>query len=248
MMLEICVEDLAGLRAAAAGGADRIELCSALALGGLTPPASLVQAAAAAAGLPVHLLARPREGDFCYDAADIALVAQDITLAAQAGLAGVVIGASTPGRELDTATLAAWADHARAASGGRLSLTLHRAFDLCPDLDRALEMAVALGFDRILTSGGAPRAIDALDRLRSLWRRAAGRIMIMAGSGIEPANVAAIMAAGVDEIHASCRREVPGDDGAERRFGFAAGPRRIADAKAVAALRSAMQQTDATKI
>ena len=185
-LLEVCVEDAHGIAAAVAGGADRIELCAALDVGGLTPPASLVRAAAQAP-LPVHLLARPRAGGFVHDAANRALVADDIRTAAEAGLAGIVIGASLRDHRLDRETLAAWIALARdlgAARGRPLSLTLHRAFDLVPDLPVALETAVALGFDRILTSGGQPQAVDAVPMLTTLVERAAGRIVILAGSGV----------------------------------------------------------------
>jgi copper homeostasis protein len=238
-MLEACIDEPAGIDAAVAGGADRIELCAALSVGGLTPPASLVRLAAEAP-IPVHLLARPRDGDFCYGAAEAALIAQDITLAAQAGLAGVVIGASAPDRRLDVPLLAELVGHARTAGdrrGRALSLTLHRAFDLCPDLPAALDVAVELGFDRILTSGGQPRAVDALAMLAELHRRADGRIGILPGSGIDTACAPAILATGVRELHASCRSA--GDDAGEveRRFGFQTGPRLRTDPERVRALK-----------
>lgn len=239
-IVEVCVDEPAGIDAAVAGGADRIELCAALSVGGLTPPASLVRMAAAAP-IPVHLLARTRDGDFCYTAAEAALVAQDITLAAEAGLAGVVIGASAPDRRLDVALLGELVGHARAVADARgtpLSLTLHRAFDLCPDLPAALEVAVELGFDRILTSGGQPRASDALPMLTELHRRADGRILILPGSGVDATCAPAILATGVHELHASCRS--PGKDAGEleRRFGFQSGPRLRTDPARVKALKS----------
>jgi copper homeostasis protein CutC len=245
-MFEVCVEDLRGIDAALAGGADRIELCAALAVGGLTPPASLVRAAAGTCGvvdskpvsggsslaknaapraLPVHLLARPREGGFVYTAREQALIAEDIRTAADAGLAGVVIGALDQDRQLDASVLAAWVAHARtlgAARGHALSLTLHRAFDLCRDLPDALETAITLGFDRILTSGGVPKAIDGVDMLGTLHRQAAGRIVILAGSGVSPDTLPTILGSGVREVHASCRAPDPNAAGpAELRFGFA---------------------------
>jgi copper homeostasis protein len=238
-MLEVCIDEPAGIDAAVAGGADRIELCAALSVGGLTPPASLVRLAANAP-IPVHLLARPRDGDFCYGAAEAALIAEDITLAAEAGLAGVVIGASAPDRRLDVPLLAELVGHARAAGDRRgrpLSLTLHRAFDLCPDLPAALDVALELSFDRILTSGGQPRAVDALAMLAELHRRADGRIGILPGSGIDTACAPAILATGVRELHASCRSA--GDDAGEveRRFGFQTGPRLRTDPDRVHALK-----------
>lgn len=243
-MLEVCVETVAGLDAAAHGGADRVELCSALTIGGLTPPASLVRAAADGP-LPVHLLARPREGDFAYTAAEQALVADDIRLAAEAGLAGVVIGASLPDRRLDAALLARWIAHAvelGTARGRPLSLTLHRAFDLAPDLPKALEQAVALGFSRILTSGGAPRAVDGAAALAALHAQAAGRITVLAGSGVTAATLPAILATGVREIHASCRTMVPASaDAPERRFGFSGAETSVTDHAKVALLAQGLR-------
>jgi len=239
-LLEVCVDDVRGISAAVVGGADRLELCSALAVGGLTPPGSLIRAAAQAP-IPVHLLARPRDGNFHYDVADAALVAEDIAVAAEAGLAGVVIGASDADYRLDSALLRDWVEHARAlgaARGRPLSLTLHRAFDLCPDPFAALETAIDLGFDRILTSGGQPRAIDAVDVIAELVRRAGDRIIILAGSGIDVATLPAILAAGVREAHASCSSTETEAGAPEIRFGFQAGPRRFTDPAKVAALKA----------
>jgi copper homeostasis protein len=235
-MLEVCVEDVAGIAAAVRGGADRLELCSALAVGGLTPPVSLVMAAAAAP-IPVHMLARPSVGGFAYAAADQALIAEDIRTAAEAGLAGVAIGLHRPDRRLDIDLLAKLVTHARdleTARGRPFSLTLHRAFDLCPDLPDALDAAIALGFDRVLTSGGQPQAIEVRAMLEQLCRRAAG-IVIVAASGITPETLPAILRTGVREVHASCRQPVAADDD-ERRFGFAPDPHAATDATTVSRL------------
>ncbi|MGK6320464.1 copper homeostasis protein CutC [Sphingomonas sp. DT-204] len=243
-MLEVCIDEAAGVAAAVDGGADRIELCAALALGGLTPPASLIRHAAGAP-IPVHLLARPREGDFRYRADEAALVAADIDAAAEAGLAGVVIGASAPDGRLDAPLLARWMAHARAAAARRarsLSLTLHRAFDLAPDLPAALETAIELGFDRILTSGGAPRAAEALPMLASLVRQAGERIIILAGSGIDAATLPSILETGVREVHASCRSPTGAAGETEQRFGFQAGPRLRTDRSKVEALRGLLDR------
>jgi len=242
-LLEICVEDVGGIAAAVAGGADRIELCAALDVGGLTPPASLVRAAALAP-LPVHLLARPRAGGFVHDAAEKALVADDIRAAAETGLAGVVIGASLADHRLDAETLAGWIAHARAlgeARGAPMALTLHRAFDLAPDLSAALDTAVALGFDRVLTSGGAPLAIDALPVLSRLAARGGDRIAILAGSGVSPANLPAILSTGVGEVHASARVAAPAPDPALLAFGFAPAVAKVADAATIAAMAATLR-------
>jgi len=250
MTLEICVDDVAGLDAAAAGGADRIELCAALGLGGLTPAPSLI-AAARDSPLPVHMLVRPRAGDFRYDARSAAMIAADIAASADAGLAGVVIGASISGHMLDVALLARLVKHARTLGedrGSPLSLTLHRAFDLCPDLDAALDAAIELGFDRVLTSGGTPRAIDGLTTLAALHRRAAGRIVILAGSGIDATNASRFLDAGLREIHASCGAPIDSilqsDDLRERDFGFAMAGRRVTDATRVRNLKAVIDRFD----
>lgn len=237
--LEVCVETVGGLTAAIDGGADRIELCAALSVGGLTPPASLIRIAATAP-LPVHLLARPNAGGFVYDATEQALIADDIRTAAEAGLAGVVIGASTADRTLDAPLLARWIALARALGtdrGSPLSATLHRAFDLVPDPLAALETAIALGFDRILTSGCTPRAIDGLATLAALHAKADGRITILAGSGVSAETAPAILATGIRELHASCRTVHPVDDALpERRFGFVGPDTATTDATRVAEL------------
>ncbi|WP_028965273.1 copper homeostasis protein CutC [Sphingomonas phyllosphaerae] len=245
-LLEVCVEDARGIAAAVAGGADRIELCAALDVGGLTPPASLVRAAAQAP-LPVHLLARPRAGGFVHDAAERALVADDIRTAAEAGLAGVVIGASVRDHRLDTETLAAWIAHARdlgATRGRPLALTLHRAFDLAPGLPAALEEAIALGFDRILTSGGTPQAVDAVPMLATLVERAAGRIVILAGSGVSAATLPALLTTGVTEVHASCRAALPEQDATLTHFGFSPPIAKATDVETVATLAGMLRAAE----
>lgn len=246
MTLEICVDDIAGVDSAVLGGADRLELCSALSLGGLTPMPSLI-ATARGLPIPVHMLVRPREGGFRYTPREAAMIAADIAAAAEAGLAGVVIGASAADHTLDTELLARLVDHARtcgADRGAPLSLTLHRAFDLCPDLPAALETAVALGFDRILTSGGAAKAIDGLTMLATLHRAAAGRIVILPGSGIDAGNASRFLDTGLRELHASCGATLASTDLAaakydarERQFGFAAADRRVTDVDRVRDLK-----------
>ncbi len=198
--LEICVDDADGLIAAIAGGANRIELCSALSLGGLTPSPGLM-ALAAKASVPVFAMIRPRDGDFVFSPAELDQMRRDIDAVRAAGLAGVVLGASAPGGTLDTEAMTQLARHA-----GGLGMTLHRAIDLAPDRGAALELAVALGFERVLTSGGARTAEDGVDAIAALVKQANGRISIMPGSGVRPANAAMILrATGAREIHASCR-------------------------------------------
>ncbi|MFT7722896.1 MAG: copper homeostasis protein CutC [Roseateles sp.] len=215
-LLEVCVDDVAGLDAAQAGGADRIELCSSLGLGGLTPSAGLM-AEAARRPLPAIALIRPRGGGFVYSAGEERVMLGDIERAADAGLAGVALGALTPDGDLDLAMLGRLA---RRADG--LQLTLHRAFDLVRDPAAALEAAVALGFHRILTSGGAPAAGAGSARLAALVAQSRGRIVVLAGSGIHADNVRELLrATGVREVHASCRVPAPAPAAALVAFGFA---------------------------
>ena len=226
-ILEICIDNAAGLDAAIAGGADRIELCAALALGGLTPPTSLMRRTAKAP-VPVQAMIRPRAGDFVFSAAEVDLMLAEIDDVHAAGLAGVVLGASRPGDTLDETTLRRLHDHA--AQFG-LSTTLHRAFDLVPDLDAALERAIDLGFDRVLTSGGALTALAGLDRIAGLFAAASGRISIMPGSGIGPDTIRTIAARlPVSEIHASAAAPLAGVSPRLRDFEFdSAAPRQTSE-------------------
>jgi len=234
IILEICADTPAGLYAAIAGGADRIELCAALELGGLTPSAGLMRHAATA-GRPCYAMIRPRGGDFVFDARDLAVMHADIDAARAAGLRGVVLGASRPDGTLDRAMLTPLADHAREQG---LGLTLHRAFDLTADRAAALEMAVALGFERILTSGAASDALAGAPVLADLVARAGSRIAIMAGGGVNADNAAAIIAAcGIGELHASCRG-APIRDARAEQIAMALGARQDADPDRVRRLRT----------
>lgn len=235
--IEVCVDSLASLEAAIEGGANRVELCSALELGGLTPSTSLLLAAAQAP-LPVHVMIRPRGGDFDFDPAELDQMVDDVLACREAGLAGVVIGATVEGR-LDTDALSLLAEAA-----GTLSLTLHRAFDLLDDPAAAIDEAAALGMDRILTSGGAPTAEAGIEVLRRHVERAAGRLAIMAGSGINAGNVAGIVrATGVSDVHGSFSRWLRQFPPAIRQFGFSAGDGlAVTDAQAVRDVRAALLQ------
>lgn len=238
ILLEVCVDTAQGLRAAIEGGADRIELCSALGMGGLTPSAGFM-ALAATSPVPAYPLLRPREGDFCYEPAEIDCLKRDIDQARAAGLPGVVIGANLANGALDETTLRTLAEHAAG-----LDLTLHRAFDLVPDMEEALEQAVALGVSRILTSGGAASALEGLDQIASLFERAGDRIIVMPGSGIRPGNADAFMSRlNLREIHASCGVARPPAAGKVRALGFETDSPRQTDAAMVRALKTQLTRT-----
>ena len=209
-LLEVCVDSPAGLVAAVEAGADRIELCSSLALQGLTPTPGLM-ALAATLPVPSYPMIRAHPGEFRYDARDVDVMRWDIDAARAAGLPGVVIGANTVSGELDEDVIDALVLHAQG-----LGLTLHRAFDLVPDFGKALETAVGFGFERILTSGGARTALLGADRIRDLVARADGRISIMAGCGVSPGNIAELVRrTGVTEVHGSFGARVYAPEGPE---------------------------------
>lgn len=226
VLTEVCVDSVAGVRVAAAAGADRVELCSALPLGGLTPSIALIEQAVAASsgsGLRVHVLIRPRPGDFVYTVDEIRCMDRDIAAAAAAGAHGVVIGALRIDGSVDDDVLARLVATARTAGGSRrLSITFHRAFDLTADPFAALEAIRRTGIDRILTSGQAATAPAGAELLAALVRRSGGSaelggsgdpggsgepIAIMAGAGIRPENVGELLGrSGVPEVHFSARR------------------------------------------
>lgn len=198
-MLEVCASNLASALAAEQAGADRIELCSALSVGGLTPSYGLTQHVFTTTLLQVMVLIRPREGDFVYTAREVQVMEQDI-LALRSLCTGLVFGALTPRGDVDLPVMRRLM---QAAQG--LPVTFHRAFDRCRDPFAALEQIIGLGCRRILTSGQQPSAAQGIDLLRQLRQRAAGRIIIMPGGGVTPDNAADILArTGCTEIHASC--------------------------------------------
>ncbi|MEE9387610.1 MAG: copper homeostasis protein CutC [Paracoccaceae bacterium] len=201
--LEVCVDTVAGLHAAIAGGADRIELCAALDIGGLTPSPGLI-AAASGAAIPVRAMIRPRAGDFCFDPAEFAQMKCEIDAVRDAGLDGVVLGIATPNGGLDVAAMAELRRYA-----DTLHASLHRVIDTVTDMNDAVEAAVEVGFDTILTSGGAKRAAQGCDRLAEMVGAASGRLCIMPGSGVTRENcVQIVQATGADWVHSSCSAAV----------------------------------------
>ena len=235
MLLEICVDDAAGLAAALAGGADRIELCSALELGGLTPTPGLM-ALAARAPIPVRAMVRPRPGDFVFAKGDIEAMLGDIAAIRAAGLSGVVLGASLPDGRLDTATL-----RVLVAAAEGMATTLHRAVDLVPDMAEAVEQAVALGFDTILTSGGASNVIAGMESIALAYRVAKGRLTIMAGTGVNDVTALQLLArVPLPALHGSCSVMAPAASGPAARLGFDSPNRKATSSEKVSALKSAM--------
>ena len=203
-ILEICAGSVESAVAARNGGAKRIELCAALEIGGVTPSAGLIKEARKIEGLILNVIIRPRGGDFLYNEYEIACMEEDIRLCKTLDVDGVVIGALTPDGDVDTATC----KRLIAASDG-MSVTFHRAFDMCRNPRKALEELITLGCHRVLTSGQAATAQAGIPLLRELVEQANGRIIIMPGCGVSSANAAAILQApGAKEIHASARKSV----------------------------------------
>ncbi len=233
IMLEICVDDAAGISAAATGGADRIELCAALGLGGLTPSAGLI-ALAAETALPTMVMIRPRAGDFVWSSAEMRAMRAEIAAVRAAGLAGVVIGASMPDGRLDAAALA---ELVAQASG--LDITLHRAIDLVPDVAEAMRLCQSLGIKRVLSSGGAKSAELGLGRLVEM---AKSGISVMPGGGVNSANLARFVEQlPLREIHASASALLPPPlDPQITNFGFQPSGARSTDSAKVRALRQAL--------
>jgi copper homeostasis protein len=198
-LFEICIDSIAGVKAAADAGAARVELCAGLFEGGITPSIGMVQEAVAAAKgrLKVHVIIRPRGGDFLYAEDELVVMRHDIGAAKEAGADGVVLGLLDAEGGIDEARSAALIATARP-----LSVTFHRAFDVARDPLASLDALIRLRIDRLLTSGQAPGVLEGAPLIRKLIERAAGRIIVMPGGDISSRNAARIAAeTGADEFH-----------------------------------------------
>lgn len=188
-LLEACCTSAAEAKAAFECGADRIELCEDIAVGGVTPSEACI-AGTVALGLPVNVLVRPRGGDFVFNEEEERQMLRSIDACHRLGAAGVVIGALTEEGEIDIPMMERLVARARGkGSERRLSVTFHRAFDECAEPFKALEQIIGLGCDRLLTSGQKPSAYEGMELIAELVKRADGRIIIMPGAGITPANL-----------------------------------------------------------
>ena len=206
-VLEVCVDSTASALAAKRGGADRLELCADLIVGGTTPSLTLVQQVKAETGLPVRALLRPRFGDFCYDSYELAQMEQLAAELVEAGADGIVTGVLTPEGALDAGAMQpiyAAARKAAEKAGRPVACTLHRAFDVCADPFAALETARSMGLCTILTSGQAASAPQGAALLRQLTERAGKDVEILAGAGVSAQNIPVLAAqTGVRAFHLS---------------------------------------------
>jgi copper homeostasis protein len=213
IVLEACVEEAEGAAAVELAGADRVELCAGLAEGGTTPSLGCMEAARAAARLPIVALVRPRPGDFVYAPGELALMRRDVRAAREAGLDGVALGVLTPDARVDVDGMRALVEEA-----GPLAVTFHRAFDLVAEPERELGRLAGLGVRRVLTSGGAASAAEGAQRLARLVALAEGIVVVAAG-GIRAANAAGIVSvSGVREVHASAMADAEPGGGLGRRI------------------------------
>ncbi|MBM4160368.1 MAG: copper homeostasis protein CutC [Ignavibacteria bacterium] len=237
MIVEVCIDSVESALAAQQGGASRVELCAELDKGGITPSAGTIEQVCRSIRIGVHVMIRPRPGDFCYSDHEFAVMQKDIQVARQLGAHGAVFGVLTRDRTVDVPRTKALVELARP-----MSISFHRAFDESVNLDTAMEAIIGLGIDRILTSGGRPSALEGMGKIKELVQRSNGRIAIMAGAGITLENASAIIAwTGVDEIHVrSAVTRVAGN--APRNGSLFALPRAVVDPQAVKSYLNVVQR------
>ena len=200
VVIEAAVDSIGAALAAERGGADRLELCANLELGGTTPSPELVSAVKSSVGVPVFTMIRPRDGSFVYTRGERDLMRRDIGLTRRLGADGIVLGILDEHGCVE-------ARHMREVLDGAddLPVTFHRAFDRVADQNAALDTLIELGIDRVLTSGGADSALAGADSIRSLVKQASGRIRIMAGGGVRGHNARDLVRlTDVQELHARC--------------------------------------------
>lgn len=202
IILEIAVESVATAQAAERGGADRIELCTELSYGGLTPSAEMMRKARDAARVPIFVMIRPRAGDFCYSGEEFRAMQRGIELAREMKTDGVVLGVLRDDHSVDVPRTKELVEQARP-----MRVTFHRAFDACGDSLRAMEDVIETGADRILTSGGKADVVKGLNVVRALVATARERITIMPGGGITPENFGQVQeVTGAWEFHSGLGR------------------------------------------
>ena len=206
IIFEACVDSVESAVAAQEGGADRVELCADLLEGGCTPSAGTIRQARVRLSIGVHVIIRPRGGDFCYSETEFQTMSADVEFAKESGADGVVLGILTENGEVDTERTGELVRQARP-----LVVTFHRAFDMTREPFAALEALISLGIERVLTSGQEASVLEGAELIAELVARATGRIIVMPGGGITERNAAKIVArTGVREIHAAAFSSVDG--------------------------------------
>ena len=198
LLLEVCVDSFESAQNAIAGGANRLEICSALEFGGLTPSIGLVQQISSISEIPLHVIIRPRCGDFTYSESEFNTILKDIELFKTTNIQGIVCGVLLKNGKIDIPRTELLVEH-----GKPLSFTFHRAFDYVPNISESLEDLINLNINRILTSGQHETAIQGIENIKNLLKQAKNRIIIMPGSGISSNNIKRLIGTGAKEFHMS---------------------------------------------
>ncbi|KAA3612434.1 MAG: copper homeostasis protein CutC [Planctomycetota bacterium] len=197
LLCEICLDSVACVQAAEAGGAHRVELCANLVEGGTTPSPGMVRLAMESTSLPIMVMVRPRGGDFCYSDLEFEVMKRDVDQWRKMGVHGVVFGLLKPDGRIDLSRTAELVELARP-----MEVTFHRAFDMCRDPHQGLEDLVIAGVDRVLTSGQEASVVEGAPLIRKLLAQAADRLVVMPGAGLEPENIRAVVEeTGAKEVH-----------------------------------------------
>ncbi|TPG05052.1 copper homeostasis protein CutC [Rhodanobacter glycinis] len=205
MILEIAANSVASALAAQDGGAGRVELCTALELGGLTPSHTQIALAREYLLIPLYVLIRPRGGDFLYSDLECEVMQRDIETCVALGCDGVVLGVLDAEGKVDTTRC-----RALIAAAGSMGVTFHRAFDLTRDPLSSLGDLIQLGCERVLTSGAQLSAWEGVQLIRQLVELSAGRIVVMPGAGVDAGNIGKLQEiTGASEFHASAKRQHP---------------------------------------
>lgn len=246
-MLEICVDSVESAIVAENNGADRLELCSDLVIGGTTPSVGLLECVLERCHIPVRVMIRPRFGDFLYSEEEFEEMKRDILFSKKLGASGVVFGLLNSDGSIDERRTKCLLEIARP-----MEATFHRAFDLSGDLSKSLEVLISLGVDTVLTSGGKNRAVDALDTLQKLQNQAREKIEILCGAGVGLDNADAFLSAGLRNLHLSAK-EIVGSGMVYRKegvsmgvFGMSEYERWVADGDTVRKMSEKMREYDET--
>lgn len=201
MKIEVCVDNIESVITANSAGANRIELCGSLALGGVTPPYSLIKHAIELSEIPIYVMIRPRAGDFIFNEHEVKMMLEDIKICKELGANGVVIGALTVNAEIDLEITKQLVEAAKP-----MGVSFHRAFDLVKDPKAALDQLISLGVERILTSGCAASAFQGRELIKELVEIAKDKLIIMAGAGVNVNNALELtQSTGIKEIHLSAK-------------------------------------------
>lgn len=225
LALEVCVDSIQSAIAAEAGGAARVELCSSLAEGGITPGAGMIEVARKNISIGLHVLIRPRRGDFLYSSLELEIMKKDIEIAKATGANGVVLGVLNKNGSIDTERMQELIQISRP-----LSVTFHRAFDVCSDPLKALDDLIRLKVDRLLTSGQQASALQGATLIRELVERAGNRLMVMPGGGISSKNIQEIIRkTKAKEFHSSAQKKVNSQMGYQRKHLPMAGAKELTE-------------------